>query len=66
MKIVSRDIEVMGWILEQKFMKVNQVKRVFWKDIGEKSIEAYRRLFELQKAGYLKRSKKSIYRNVLY
>ncbi len=61
-----RDVEVMGWILEQKFMTVEQVKRVFWKDIKCGSKEAYRRLLALQRAGYLKRSKRSIYRNVLY
>lgn len=66
MKIMRRDVEAMGWILEQKFMTVHQVERVFWKGRGEKSIEAYRRLLELQRAGYLKRSKSGIYRNVLY
>lgn len=66
MKIVNRDIEVMGWILEQKFMTVEQVERIFWKDVTENSIEACRRLYELQKGGYLKRSRKSLFRNVLY
>ncbi len=66
MKITTRDVEMMGWILEQKFMTVEQVKRIFWKEIESGSKEAYRRLLELQRAGYLKRSKRSIYRNVLY
>ena len=28
MKIMERDIEVMGWILEQKFMTEQQVRRI--------------------------------------
>ena len=66
MKIMERDIEVMGWILEQKFMTEQQVRRIFWKDITEESREAYKRLYELQKEGYLKTSKKKIYRHALY
>lgn len=66
MKIMNRDIEVMGWILEQKFMTVNQVVKVFWRGASEKNTEAYRRLIILQKEGCLKRSRNSFYRNVLY
>jgi hypothetical protein len=65
-KMMPRDIEAMGWILEQKCMSVEQVERVFWKGISEKSIEAYRRLKELQKAGFLRRTQTSVYRKVLY
>ncbi len=66
MKITARDIEIMGWMLEQKFMTREQVRKVFWKDISEKSTEDYRRLYELMKAGFLKRSKYGFYKHVLY
>ncbi len=66
MKITKRDIELMGWVLEQKFMTREQVRKVFWKDITEKSIEDYRRLYELMKAGFLKRSKYAFYKHVIY
>lgn len=66
MKIKPRDIEVMVWILEQKFMTVEQVKKVFWKDTVAGIKNTYRRLWKLQKGGYLRRSRRNIYRNVLY
>jgi len=66
MKIMDRDIEVMSWISEQKFMTVDQVRKVFWKDSEGGRKAAYLRLLDLQKAGYLKRSRECIYRNVLY
>jgi len=66
MQIMPRDIEIMGWILEQKFMTRNQIREIFWKDITKKSTEDYRRLCELIKAGFLKRSKCSFYKHVLY
>ncbi len=66
MKIMPRDIEMMRWIQEQKFMTGNQIRRVFWKGISANSREDYKRLCELQKADCLKRNKKDIYRNALY
>ena len=66
MKITERDIELMGWILEQKFMTEKQVRRVFWKDIKKKSRHAYKRLNELVKAGFLKVNTEEIYQDVVY
>ena len=66
MKIMPRDIQVMRWIHEQKFMTERQIRQVFWKGISQNSREDYKRLSELEKAGYLKRSKQNIYRYVLY
>lgn len=66
MKIVDRDVELMSWILEQKFMTREQIRNVFWKEESKKSVEEYRRLNELEREGYLRRSAKSFYRNVLY
>ncbi len=66
MKITKRDIELMGWVLEQKVMTRKQIRQIFWKDISDKSIEDYRRLNELKKEGYLKTSKKEIYKEILY
>ena len=59
MVLTLRDIEIMGWILEQKYMTVEQVKRVFWPGVAKSNIETYRRLSKLQKAGFLKRGGKS-------
>ena len=64
--LMPRDIEVMRWILEQKFMTEDQIQRVFWKDVSEGTRNVCRRLNVMQKEGYLKRSKKGIYRHVLY
>ncbi len=64
MQIVPRDVALMGWILEQKFMDIRQVKRVFWKDNSQVSTEAYRRLGELEKQGFL--TKDDTYRYFLY
>ena len=66
MMIVQRDIELMGWILEQKFMSVVQVKKVFWKGVSDKTTEACRRLCVLEREGYLKRNTNGFYRQVLY
>ncbi len=66
MKITDRDIDLMGWILEQKFMTRKQIRRIFWKGLREKSTEDYRRLGELKKAGYLKASKRGLYKEALY
>ena len=44
MVLTLRDIEIMGWVLEQKYMTVDQVKRVFWSGVAKSNIEAYRRL----------------------
>ncbi len=66
MKIMPRDVQIMRWIHEQKFMTEGQIRRVFWKGISENSREGYKRLSELERAGYLKRSKKDLYRYGLY
>ncbi len=58
MKITERDVELMGWILEQKFMTERQVRQVFWKGLSEESHEVFRRLRELGKAGFLTTNKK--------
>lgn len=66
MEITQRDIELMRWIQEQKFMSGKQIRKVFWKNISENSREDYKRLRELQMAGFLKKNKRHIYRNALY
>jgi len=66
MRVVNRDIEIMGWILEQKFMTVDQVIDVFWIGTESGRKEGYRRLLELQREGCLKRCKSGIYRNLMY
>lgn len=66
MKIMDRDIEIMGWILEQKFMTRKQIRKIFWRDLSDKSTEDYRRLCELRNEGYLKTSKRSFYKQALY
>jgi len=66
MRIVERDIELMGWILEQKFMTREQVRRVFWKKAFKRTVEDCRRLGELEEAGFLKRSSRCLYKHVLY
>ena len=66
MKITERDIELMGWILEQKFMTEKQVRQVFWKGTTKKSRNAYKRMNELQKAGFLRTNDKSTYREAIY
>jgi len=65
-RIMPRDIQIMRWIHEQKFMTERQIRQVFWKGVSENSREDYKRLSELEKAGYLKRSKQNLYRYVLY
>jgi hypothetical protein len=65
-QIMPRDIEIMRWIQEQKFMTGKQIRRMFWPGISENSREDYRRLAQLQKASCLKRSKKNIYRDTPY
>lgn len=66
MKITSRDLDLLGWILEQKFMTEKQVRAVFWKEVSEKSCETYKRLNELQKGGFLKTEKKRTHTNEIY
>jgi len=65
-KITERDIEIMGWVLEQKFMTRDQIRRVFWKDVSGKCMEDYRRLCLLKNEGYLKVSRRGFYKQVLY
>ena len=66
MKITDRDIEILGWILEEKFMTERQIKRMFWKGVTEESREAYKRLRELEKEGFLKTDKEKIYQSAVY
>lgn len=61
MKVTERDIDLMGWILEEKHMTEKQVRRIFWPDISEMSRESYKRLYELRKAGFLKNSKQKTF-----
>ncbi len=56
----------MSWILEQKFMTREQIRKAFWKEESEKSIEEYRRLNELERAKLLRRSTENFYRRILY
>ncbi len=66
MKITERDIEVMGWILEQKFMIEKQVRRVFWKGVSQKSCAVSKRLNKLQEEGFLKVNKERMYGSLVY
>ena len=66
MKITERDIELMGWILEQKFMTERQVRQVFWKGTTKKSRHTYKRLKELEKVGYLKTNKTGVFQDAVY
>ena|SRR3989338_7446719 len=66
MKIVFRDLELMRWILEQKFMTREQIRKEFWREESKKSIEEYRRLNELERAKLLRRSTEGFYRCILY
>ena len=47
-------------------MTERQVRQVFWKGITEKSRNAYKRMNELQKAGFLRTNDKSTYREAIY
>ena len=66
MKITERDIELMGWMLEQKFMVEKQVRQVFWKDITQKSCEVNKRLNKLREAGFLKVNAARMYGSLVY
>ena len=66
MYLTERDIEILEWILEQKYMTEDQIKRVFWKGTTEKSREAYIRLSELRKEGILQVLDPEIYRYFHY
>jgi len=66
MKITERDIELMGWILEQKFMTEKQVRQVFWKGRNQDNREAYRRLNKLRNMGFLTVNMKKVYRSDMY
>ena len=66
MKITDRDIELLGWILEQKFMLEKQVRRVFWKGISQKSCAVSKRLNKLQGEGFLKVNKERMYGSLVY
>ena len=47
----SRDLNIMQWILEQKFMNVEQIRRVFWKGTWDKNTNAHTRLRKLKQEG---------------
>jgi len=65
-QITDRDVAMMQWMLEQKFMDAGQVRSVFWKGAKKGSKEVYRRLGELEKEGFIKRSDRDIFRVLLY
>ncbi len=65
-QITDRDVGLMQWLLEQKFMDAGQVRSVFWKESKEECKEVHRRLGELEKAGLIRRSTKDIFRFLLY
>ncbi len=65
-EITERDRRIMRWILEQKFMTEKQIKRLFWKGAKKDSVESYRRLERLRRAGYLKTNKMLLYRSAVY
>ena len=66
MILMPRDIELMLWIQEQKFMTARQIRRAFWKGVVENNTETHRRLHALEKAGFLKKNKSNIYSYALY
>ncbi len=66
MKVTGRDIEIMAWILEQKFMTKKQIRQVFWKNVPEMSRVVHKRLYKFQKAGLIKMDKKQTYRSAVY
>ncbi len=66
MKTVVRVLDLMRWILEQKFMTGEQIRKLFWKGQGKESTEEYRRLRELLEEGFLKKGMGSNCRYVLY
>ncbi len=66
MKITRRDLEIMKWILEQKFMTERQIRRIFWKGIKAGSRHVYIRLKELEKEGLLKVADPEIYEDRVY
>ena len=66
MKITNRDIEIMKWLLEQKFMTERQIRRIFWKGIKEDSRHVYIRLKELEKDGFLRTSDLGIFEDRVY
>jgi len=63
---MERDIEIMRWILGQKFMIREQTGRVFWKGGADQSKEDCRRLRELKDEGFPKMSGRGFYRKGLY
>jgi len=65
-QIMERDVGLMQWMLEQKFMDAGQVRGVFWKEAKAESKEVHRRLRELEKTEFIKRSGKDIFRFLLY
>jgi hypothetical protein len=65
-KIMERDLEMMRWILEQKFMTEKQLRKVFWKDRLRDNREAYRRFNQLRKAGFLKANRTRVGEGMMY
>jgi len=67
MQIMERDIEILRWILEQKFMTQKQVRQAFWKNgLTKDNHETYRRLNILGKEGFLKKTDRQVYSNLMY
>ncbi len=64
--LTERDLTLMCWILEQRFMSESQLKRVFWKHTIDETRRVYRRLRKLRQAGYLKISDQSMFGERVY
>jgi hypothetical protein len=65
-QLTDRDIDLMRWILEQKFMTEKQIRRIFWKGVSQKSSEANKRLEMLRRGGFLKTNKALMYKSFMY
>ncbi len=64
---MERDIEILRWILEQKFMTQKQVRQAFWKNgLQKDNHETYRRMNILDKEGLLKKTDRQVYSNLMY
>jgi hypothetical protein len=66
MEITARDIGILRWIMEQKVITEEQIRKVFWKDKLKDDREAYRRLSKLKEAGYLKTNTTGLYQRAIY
>lgn len=58
MQLVSRDVEILSWLVHMKFMLLDQIGFVFFKDCNPKRA-CYRRILKLMKGGFI--AKKKVY-----